>query len=163
MDKVTNRDWITKEEAEVFIGKNSPYYIYQWKTHSDKKLKGWNWAAALFTIEWMIYRRMLKEGIISYVFLLALYVGVTVSLKYGFGIFGIIGVLIVFIFRITLGIFGNSLYRKKALRCLRMVAGESDNKKLEFLRQAGGASIPAVVYFILINIAINKSLSVFIP
>ena len=50
-----NRNWLTKEEAEAFIGDNSSFYLGKWGSHLDSSFKGWNWAAMFFSIEWMAF------------------------------------------------------------------------------------------------------------
>ena len=53
----------TREELTAFAGKNASYY---WRKsaragHGDGLMAGWNWAAALLSIFWLLYRRMHKE------------------------------------------------------------------------------------------------------
>jgi hypothetical protein len=159
MENTTNRDWLAKEEAETFIGKNSYFYLDKWKTHSDSKLKGWNWAAAFFSIEWMAYRKMYVEALLY--FLIVVTVSVTIGMT-----FDVLRVNVGFdsnlvgqTFRILAGIFGNAIYRKKALRVLRKTINKSEAEKLACLQAKGGVSIAGVVVCLVIQVAVGVLLA----
>lgn len=147
MEPVYERDWMTQEEATAFIGDNAPFYLEKWKLHFDTTCKGWNWAAAFFGIEWMAYRKMYLEAVLFFavVFFVsivgALFLPVVFGDLFGYG------------FRILLGAFGNTLYRKKALRTLRRTAIENDSERLKVLSQRGGVSTISVVVVILLEVA----------
>lgn len=150
MDEVSNRDWLTKEEAEAFLGKNSSFYLNNWKSYSDSRLKGWNWAAMLVSLEWMAYRRMYLEAFLYFV--ITGFVSICVSLLLaGLGI-RFEGRLLGDAFRLLIGALGNAIYRKKALRMLHKTGGMNDTQRIEFLRSKGGVSIVGVIGCIVIEI-----------
>lgn len=158
MDQVSNRDWLTKEEAEAFLGKNSSFYLDNWKSYSDSRLKGWNWAAMLVGLEWMAYRRMYLEAFLY--FMLTSFISICAGLLLeGLGI-RFHGRLIGDAFRLLMGVLGNAIYRKKALRMLHKTGAMDDTQRIEFLMSKGGVSVVGVfgciaievVYFILFMI-----------
>lgn len=112
-----NRDWLTREEAEAFIGGNSSYYLEKWGSRHNSTLKGWNWAAAIFGIEWMAYRKMYLEAFLLYAFFMVA-VLVIGSMFWVLRISFEIEILNLPL-AIFSGLFGNLMYRKKALRVLR--------------------------------------------
>lgn len=144
MEAALERDWLTKEEAEAFVGKNASFYLEKWKDHPDTAFKGWNWAAAFFGIEWMAYRKMYRETALSLglLFVLALFLA----------LLGLEGEWIGHGFRILIGAVGNALYRKKALRALRQTAGLDDFARLGLLAQKGGASPASLAVMLLLEL-----------
>ena len=153
MDNTANRDWLTKEEAEAFIGKNSSYYLGMWKTHSNSKRKGINFAALFFAIEWMSYRKMYIEALLY--FLSAAIISIAVH-----SILTLLGriwfdspILIREIFRVFAFLFGNALYRNKALRTFRKTANMSESERLDYLRSRSGTSVIGLIVCLLIQIA----------
>jgi len=153
VDNTANRDWLTRDEAEAFIGKNSSFYLEKWKAHSNSTLKGWNWAAMSFGIEWMVYRKMYAEAILFFVVVSSISFGVAAIFIFGIGIPITSRRVIGNVFRITIGVLGNYLYRKKAIRVLKMVVQENDSERIHFLNQKGGVSIISVVFCIIIEVA----------
>ena len=151
MENNANRDWLTKEEAETFIGTNVYSYLEKWKTHSGSKLKGFNWAAAAFGIVWMAYRRMYAEAVLTVI--LFSFMGSAISLL--FGVFDIYfnEPLIGYFFRLLVGIFGNMLYRNKAMRVLRKTIYMDEAERLACLKAKGGTSVVGVIICIAIQIA----------
>ena len=158
MDEAENRNWLKKEEAEAFIGKNSPYYLEKWKTKSDSTLKGWNWAAFFFGIQWMAYRKMYTEAVLYY------FITVIVGLIVG-AILWILRIriddnLLRTILQLFVGVFGNAIYRNKALRILRKARFLDEPERLIIFREKGGASTISVVVCISLQIAVAALLTV---
>ena len=147
-----NRNWLTKEEAEAFIGDNSSFYLEKWGSRPDSAFKGWNWAAMFFSIEWMAYRKMYLEAIL-YFSVIAL---ISIGLGFVFDVFrmGFDGKIIGDIFRVLTGVFGNALYRKKALRAFQKTKYMDTTERINSLRTMGGVSVIAVVVCIILEIAI---------
>lgn len=144
METARERDWMTREEAEAFIGDNSDFYMGKWKSHSSTALKGWNWAAAIFGIEWMAYRKMYWET--------ALFFAISAVLTFVLVLIGLDGDLWGDTFRILIGVFGNALYRKKALRTLRKADTEEDSERLKTLARKGGASPASVAVMLVLEV-----------
>ena len=155
MTDATNRDWLTKDEAEAFIGKNSSFYLEKWKLHSESTLKGWNWAALFFSIEWMAYRKMYAEAILSFMLVLTISFGISAIFIFGIGAdFSFtLGRIVGDISRLSAGIFGNYLYRKKAIRVLKSVIHENDTERLNYLKRKGGVNAVGVIFCITFEIA----------
>lgn len=158
MDDITNRDWLTKEEAEAFIGKNSDYYLDKWKAHSETSLKGWNWAAFFFGINWMNYRKMYIEALLYYI-ITAIAAAVIYTMLVLLGIWidsNITQTLLTVIFT---GVFGNKLHRNKALRVLRKSLSSSESERMSALEAKGGVSVAGAIIGVLLRIAISVSLA----
>ncbi len=143
------RDWLTKDEAEAFVGKNNSYYLETWESHPNSTFKGWNWAAMFFGIEWMAYRKMYLEALLYYFILLLISIYLSLmftALKIGFD-----GKIVSDTFRVLVGLFGNALYRKKALRTLYKTKEMSDLDRIKFLRTRGDVSVIGVVFCIIVE------------
>ena len=145
-----NRDWLTKEEAEIFIGRNSWFYLDKWSAHRGTRLKGWNWAAFFFSIFWMSYRRMYIEVLFLLLIVMAASTIVVVAVRIPgvsiddrllssllrlFG--GMLGSLV--------GVYGNALYRNKALRVFRKTAHLGNVERCMALHAKGGVRIGGII------------------
>ena len=147
-----NKNWLTKDEAEAFIGKNSWFYLEKWKSHSEDTLKGWNWPAAVFGLQWMMYRKMYLEALLFYVFQIV--AGVLIGMAFWTFRVSIDGELIRPIFGILTGIFGNMLYRNKALRILRKTIYMDEPMRVAALQEKGGTSVVGVIVGVIVQIII---------
>lgn len=150
MDTVLNRGWLTKEESEAFIGKNSSFYMDNWKSYSDSALKGWNWAAMFFSIEWMAYRKMYMEALLYFIITAFISVCTGVFLA-SLGI-GFSGRLAGDALGLLMGMFANALYRKKALRILHKTDGMDDSQRIRFMKEKGGVSVAGCIACIVIEL-----------
>ena len=153
MEDSTNRTWLTKIEAATFIGDNSSFYLDKWQTHSGSKLKGWNWVSFFFGIQWMIYRKMYAEAIVYFLFTVVVSIFISMTLKLNFD--ETYGTILRTILQIPVAVFGNALYRNKALRILRKTIHLSEPERLAVLQTKGGVSIVATVISALLQIAIG--------
>lgn len=153
MEDAGTRNWLMKEEVEAFAGKNSDYYLEKWKSHSESTVKGWNFAAMFFSVEWMAYRKMYIEAMICFAILIiiTMLLGLTFMVS-GINISGTLGMLVGDAFRILAGLLGNMLYRKKALRTLHKTGDMDDVQRIEFLKRKGGTGIGAVILLILLEL-----------
>ena len=156
MDELGSRNWLTKEEATAFIGKNTEYYLDNWKSHPDTFYKGWNWAAAAFRVEWMAYRKMYLESVLVLVAVIllgfavdAIFSVVRISTPDGFSRFAV---------QILIGFIGNGLYRMKAVRILLRTDKMNALQRLSYLEKKGGTSL--IGLFVLLGLEI---LIVFLP
>lgn len=151
MDNIRNRQGLTKEEAEAFIGNNAYFYMEEWREHGGKTLKGWNWAAFFLGIEWMAYRKMYVEAVLTF-----LAVSVTsIALNLLLGLLGLpwgLGKALGDLFRLVLGILGNLLYRNKALRSVRKTGALDEPSRLSYLKSKGGTSAIGVVGCVAIEV-----------
>lgn len=141
----SERNWMTQKEAAAFVGSNTSFYLEKWKEHSETTLKGWNWAAMFFGIEWMVYRKMYLEAMLF--FLISIGIGGVAALF----LRDLTGNLWGHCFRILIGVFGNTLYRNKALRILQRINTQNDSERLNILSQRGGVSPISVVVLIFLE------------
>ena len=151
MDNIQNRQGLTKEEAEAFIGNNAYFYMEKWREHGGKTLKGWNWAAFLIGIEWMAYRKMYVEAVLAFLAVSA----ASIVLNLLLGLFGVswgFGKALGDLFRLVLGILGNLLYRNKALRSVRKTGVLDEPSRLSYLKSKGGTSVIGVVGCVAIEV-----------
>ena len=150
MDDIANRDYLFKEEAEAFIGDMSSYYFEKWETHRYSTT-GWNWAAFLLGVVWLVYRRMYVEIYLIFVILIGIYVNG--GLLFGFDFLGkailyLLPYSLLFI-PTLLGVFGNALYRQKGLRILNEIKSFDESERITLLRDKGGINIVgAIIVFI---------------
>lgn len=156
MEEATSRNWLTRGEAAAFIGNNTEYYLDQWKSHPNTFYKGWNWASAAFRVEWMAYRKMYMEAILCLITVTLLGIGIDMTLAFA-------GIDIpTEIFRLTLqillGFFGNSLYRKKAIRVLRKTSHMENDERLKHMALKGGTSIIGLLVLLVMETA-----AIFVP
>ena len=151
MNEIQSRNWLTKEEAAAFIGNNTEYYLEQWKNHPDTFFKGWNWAAAIFRVEWMAYRKMYSEAAITLLAVIALGFGIDFLLALaGLNMPDSASRLVI---QVLIGAVANGLYRKKAIRTLRRTAGMDDNQHIEYLSKKGGTSILGLMIFLIMEVS----------
>lgn len=147
---IKSRDWLTEGEANSYIGNNSTYYMQKWDSHSDSTFKGLNFAAFFVPLEWMAYRKMYAEAILCYSAGVIILIGVDFLL----GMSGADGRGIGSVFKLLIGIFGNTLYRKKALRVLHKTNNMNDLERIGYLRDKGGVSVAACIICLIIEFII---------
>lgn len=140
---------MTQQEAAAFVGSNADFYLEAWKQHADTTLKGWNWAAMFFGVEWMVYRKLYGEALTLFA------LGFCISGVAGFFLPEQLGELMGYGFRAVIGALGNMLYRKKALRILRRMGPQSDEERLAELSRRGGVSLGAIFVMILLEFALG--------
>ena len=145
-----NRDWLTKEEVEIFVGNNSWYYLDKWRNHSETMFKGWNWAAFNFSFFWMFYRRMYAETFL----VLLISVVAAVSLGSMLVLLGVVGdgmapftIFLLFVGMCAglAGSYGNTLYRNKALRVFRKFAYLDNVEQCMALHARGGVRVSGII------------------
>lgn len=153
-DDVKNRSGLTRDEAEAFVGTNTAYYLEKWRTNPNSSYKGWNWAAMFFGVEWMAWRRMYRElAILLPCYLVASVIAGALAWLAGIEE-GMLGELLSSVLRILLGVFGNTLYRNKALHSIRQTGGMDETGRLAYMRRQGGTSAAGVVVVVIIELAL---------
>ncbi|MBU3189978.1 DUF2628 domain-containing protein [Clostridium bowmanii] len=125
-----------EEEAKLFVGKNSDYYLDKWKSSKapDKK-SGWNWASCLCGTFWLGYRKM--YSIILYFLCAFIVIDVTqLFIKFNFNRgFSLAS-------SIALGILGNTFYfnyMKKKIAKIKMNNQYSENLNQEIIKAGNGS------------------------
>jgi hypothetical protein len=53
---------LTRAEVDTFAGRKGRYYWHFWsRARPGRRFAGFNWAAAIFNLTWLLYRRMYSE------------------------------------------------------------------------------------------------------
>lgn len=126
--------------TELFVGKNSHYYRSKWeKSTDDRMFQSWNWAAFLFPFFWFAYRRMYIEAFFLF---LASAFSLLIPLS-GLGI------------KIFVGLYANSLYRRKALKVIRNTNGMLESDARIYIEKNGGTSIISVFTAIFLSLILS--------
>jgi len=122
-----------EETIRSFVQKNADYYITKWKVMAQSGSKlSWNWAAFLFPLVWLAYRKMHLYAVIYFLLLL----GFSVAPKY-LRTFMWLGLWI------GIGMLGNYLYGRytyKKLLELKIKFTDEDVFKTQ-VAKAGGTSV----------------------
>lgn len=125
----------TDADLQLLVGKKTEYYMPKFQImKSQKKSASWNWSAFLVAPYWMIYRKMYGYGVA------VLAVDIIISL-FGSGFLA----LLMLGGYITLGILGNSIYRKYLENKVNQVKSMSEPYKAQFLTTNGGVNTAAAI------------------
>lgn len=128
------------EAMSAFLQKNIAFYKYKWSKHENKQLRGWNWAAFFFPIEWLVYRKMYAEA--------ASILFVSVVIQYLTHIpFRLLDLVIALV--------GNALYYKKYMRMLKKTNDMTHDSGIEYLNQKGGVSAISLAICIVMELVIG--------
>lgn len=125
-----------EEEAKLFVGKNSDYYLGKWKSSKapDKK-SGWNWASCLGGVFWLGYRKM--YSIVLYFIGAFIIIDVAQLLvKFDFNRSVSLG------FSAAVGILGNTFYfnfMKKKIAKIKINNQYSENHNQEIIKAGNGS------------------------
>jgi hypothetical protein len=139
---------LTDDEIQSFVGGNAAYYGKRWARANRRggSYAGFNWAAALLTSPWLLYRRMyfwfaivlavnFVAGPVLMVSLSALHVSGPPQLFLCLSL----GLHLPFAF------FSNALYLRKARAAVHLARLESEpQRRREVLVHAGGTNVTAV-------------------
>ncbi|WP_124065296.1 DUF2628 domain-containing protein [Clostridium sp. E02] len=119
--------------AELFVGENSDYYKNKWgNIRTDQKFESWNIAAVFFPVYWLVYRKMYLEAFLCFIASLVLSI-----IPLGF-----------LVPHIVIGMFGNSIYRKKALTVIRRTSGMTTEEAKRYIKKQGGTNFLAIIIII---------------
>jgi len=133
------------DEAATFIGPNADYYIprFQQIEASDSPIS-WNWAAFLFGIFWMLYRKMWLYALIIW--------GATLLLTLVTGGLGSFAWLLE---SVAFGVLGNWLYKKHVETELEKAAPlDPAARKAQLATRGGITWLPVIVVAVVSLIAI---------
>jgi hypothetical protein len=154
-------DIVSEKDIALFVGKRAERYMSAWQNGG----KGWNTAACLFPVFWLVYRRM-------FLYALALECSFIVLDSLIWYVFGFRGIRVsdqespmrviqnlshvsAFLFAdlialmILGGIFGTRVYLRRAATMIRGIKAvyEDRNVQKEKISKAGGTSVLGVVGF----------------
>ncbi|WP_454053092.1 DUF2628 domain-containing protein [Clostridium sp. Marseille-Q7071] len=139
---------VTTEELQLFVGReNVDYYMSKWRFNrysENNNSSGWNWAAFLFPLHWMGYRKMYVYVIVTMLISLFLYLITPKPLV----------PLIALVVSIFGGVYGNKLYYNHAIKKITKIKENEANDKYVNSRivDCGGTNIIIVFVFILVQI-----------
>ena len=122
---------------QYFVGADKYQHYYQkafLQLTPTKHIAGINWGALLFSVVWLFYRKMYRYGVLVIVLLVAI---TLLENIFKFEAKGLgIGV------SVSLGLVGNSLYKKFAHEKVTKLRSQVQSSDLnQALQQAGGTNI----------------------
>ncbi len=160
-------DGVTAEDAKSFVFANTHRYIPKFATLNKSQKKSWNWLAFLFPAPWMLSRKMYKGGIITLLlsivskFLLCPFLlrldKLEINLMYynyetanqiikslpeiGYLVYWLafFGSCILIGIHIFMGIFGDYIYKKHAIKTIKKIKSESSDIQADY-RKFGGVN-----------------------
>lgn len=119
--------------TEIFVGENTDYYKNKWRNiRTDQTFESWNIAAVFFPFYWLLYRKMYLEAFICFISSLVLLI-----IPMGF-----------LVPHLVIGMFGNSIYRKKALTVIRQTSGMTAEEAKRYIKKQGGTCFLAIIIII---------------
>jgi Protein of unknown function (DUF2628) len=130
---------LTKEEVEAFVGSERASYFWGvWRPSAPSLwlFAGFNWAAVVLNVVWLLYRKMYREFGVAIALIVA---GAVLSIPLGIAE---VGSLVNAVVVVVIGALGNGLYRRRA----RLVIGAARarepelEKRLAILRKKGGVA-----------------------
>lgn len=147
----------TDERAE-YIQKNIGTYLRKFnKIDSGDKASSWNWCAFLFTVDWLVYRKMYKLAVI------VLVATVVIDLVAQLVFFSVISNelaasllsnFVTIAYCVFIGIMGDRWYKTRIDKFVEERAGIPDEEKQQHYKK-GGTNIVAVIVMVLIAGTIN--------
>jgi hypothetical protein len=158
---------LTREQVQAFAGQRANYYWRQWsRVAPRRRLAGFNWAAALLSFFWFLYRRMYRE--------FAALIGITFAL-------GLLETLLAYVvgretrdtmsrldnvgLGLAAGFLGNSLYLRRARAAVAAARARHPDSAAEqqaFLAACGGTSSLAVFLGVTGSVALIAVISLIV-
>ncbi|MBE6786744.1 MAG: DUF2628 domain-containing protein [Ruminococcaceae bacterium] len=161
-------DGVTAKQAANFVLSNTMRYIPKFKKLDQKNKNSWNFLAFLFPCEWFLSRKMYKNGfivgfleIIATLLMIPFYnmqnnLGITQALntadmlerisqnmsKFSMPVMwvGFIGAILSLAICITVGIYGDWIYKKHTVKSIKEIEKTSEDKNFDY-RKKGGVNI----------------------
>jgi hypothetical protein len=137
---------LTNEELAAFVGPNDGYYVGRWqRTLPDGRFyAGFNWAAAILSMFWLLHRKMYREFALVLIAILVLStaVGVVLPQAASNGDDRTLDLLLRAITGVTVGTLGNALYLRRARIAIARARREAGSLEgaLALLRLRGGTT-----------------------
>src|SRR5262245_30349259 len=132
---------MTEAEVGAYVGPNALAYWSAWRRDAVS-VWSFNWAAALFSLSWLLYRKLFVEALV----LLGGMAGLGVALRWlgraGVDIPGSTGLMTELGVAVATGILGNGLYlqRTRAPIARARAQAPDEAQRTELLMQWGGTS-----------------------
>ena len=156
---------VTAEEAKRLVAANTPRYIPKFAVLNKKNRTSWNWMAFLFPCDWMLSRKMYKNGVaaglltgMASILYLPLsnaiynlgYVGnetytdIIVNAAEHISdigaavmVFAVLGFVLNLAIRIVSGVFGDYLYKTYTIDTVKLIRAESDDADYDYRKRGG--------------------------
>ena len=137
---------LTDAEIDTFVGKNADYYRYHWRKAEARGgwYIGFNWAAAIVTLFWLLHRRLYREFAIVLAIELVVprVLGMIMPLELRLMLRP--GGVLVLLLTVGMGLIGNRLYLWRACKIVAEVRAEPEEARYGLLLQRGGTSPAAL-------------------
>jgi hypothetical protein len=128
---------LARSDVERFVGPNNGRYWAQWRKMAyGHKDHSWNWAAAVFMIAWLGFRKMHKLAAVSVGILAASYFLASYFLSPA-GLQKILGFVPFLIFA-AYGLYGNGMYRGYTADYVKTISRQSSESRAALLEVEGG-------------------------
>lgn len=156
---------VTAEEAKRLVAANTPRYIPKFAVLNKKNRASWNWMAFFFPCEWMLSRKMYKNGVVAgllTVIASILYLPLSNAI-YNLGyvgnetytdiinnalehisdigaavmVFAVLGFVLNLAIRFVSGIFGDYLYKIHTIDTVKLIRTESDDADYDYRKKGG--------------------------
>jgi len=154
MKRKKNNIVSTNQEMEMFIRKNTVFYSENWKIHSNKVFKGWNFAACFFSFEWMLYRKLYMEAFFLNLAIRSISKIPNIflsSIRISIFNFSLVDIVI----SIIVGVIANTLYYNKYLRVLNSSIELSEEERYVILKKKGGVNyLILLIYFVYVALVL---------
>ncbi|MBY7144621.1 DUF2628 domain-containing protein [Virgibacillus sp. NKC19-3] len=130
-----------EEDMQLFVGRNHAFYDKKWKKAEEKNGVSFNFAAFFLSALWLGYRKMYK--LVLYMALLFLAIDLIlyfIGYEYEFARVDPIDQGINIGVAVTLGIYGNYLYKKEAekrVQTIRNTTTTTDEKEKQLQNKGG--------------------------
>ena len=135
-------DFEGAENVSAFVGQNQEYYFKKWRgmfaragsADTMQWTISWNWAGAIGTLPWLLYRKMYVPALW---FAILLLLSTTFQLLFGFSLN-----FLLIAFALVVGVYGNGWYFERTLNLVTAVEQRFDNPQdaLSTLQQRGGVN-----------------------
>lgn len=146
------------DERAAYIQKNIGTYLRKFnKIESGDKASSWNWCAFLFTVDWLVYRKMYKLAVI------VLVATVVIDLVAELVFFSVISNeltaslfsdLVTLAYCVFIGIMGDRWYKTRVDKLVEESAELPEEEKQKHYKK-GGTNIIAVIVMVLLAGTIN--------
>ncbi len=153
------------------IGKQEDDYIRRFRKLREKR-RTFNICAALFGYHWLVYRLMVVEAVVlivvdlvAEIFLPALLLG---GMGYSGGavvLGGVCTLLVVVVQFVVMGLYGDQIYWwhiKGLMDSFQCRDKGKDSQTQSELRRLGGASVPMVLFCIVLTVMIRKACKILV-
>lgn len=170
---------VTAEDAKRFVASNTHRYIPKFATMNAKNKISWNWMAFLFPCQWMLSRKMFKNGILLGILaitvtLLSVPINQVIlnmgaetamdissliaslneampNMQIATIVLTLLGAFLDIAIRLFAALFGDYIYKKHTISWIRKIKAESEDIALDY-RKYGGVNL---LWFLLASMALQ--------